>query len=65
MTHVGYGLTKDGKPAGLWPMPLADCQSRLARYQKHEPTRKYDIVPVYAGDSTTALVTAYKPETVA
>ena len=55
MTHVGYGVMKDGKPAGVWPLPAAECQRVMDRYKSLQPTHHYVIVPVYVGGEIAAM----------
>ena len=42
MNLIGYGVLKNDKPFGIWPIPLSQAE-RVARREKAM------IVPVYAG----------------
>lgn len=47
---VGYGLIEDGKPKGIWPLPLAEQRKAKERYMKTVFDSKVVIVPIYIGE---------------
>lgn len=53
MRHVGYGVMKDGKPAGIWPLPAVECARIMQQYKLKEPAHRYAVVPVYVGGEVT------------
>lgn len=55
MQHLGFGLMLDGKPQGVWPVPMPYAQWCRARYMRQHLDRNYEIVPVYAGDPVTLI----------
>jgi hypothetical protein len=50
---IGYGLLEDGKPRGIWPMPLEILRQAKKRYVKNSLDSKIQIVPIYIGDPIT------------
>lgn len=58
MHQVGYGVTRNDTPAGIWPVPHSVCVAYIARNRKYDEeatppkTNRYDIVAVYAGEKT-------------
>lgn len=50
MNHVGYGVTKNGEPCGIWPSGWVTVQRTLARYRANDTTHsEFAIVPLYTG----------------
>lgn len=54
MTHVGFGVLVDGKPAGVWPLSRGVCEGSAAHYRRDKPKAKVEIVSVYADLPTEA-----------
>lgn len=48
-TIVGYGVTKNGKPVGTWPLPYDFQVQTYHRYKKSFPTDEIALVPVLVG----------------
>lgn len=67
-TIVGYGVTKNGKPVGTWPLPYDFQVQTYHRYKKSFPTDEIALVPVLVGkaieliDAPIATATAAAPE---
>lgn len=47
--HVGYGVTKNGQPTGMWPQSYEWCVGTRDRLASKEPNNKFEIVPVFQG----------------
>jgi len=48
-TIVGYGVTKNGKPVGTWPLPYDFQVQTYHRYKKAFPADEVALVPVLVG----------------
>lgn len=48
MTHIGYGILRNDKPTGIWPINKEHAESRILQLRKkdQEGTR-YSLVSVY------------------
>lgn len=51
MNLVGYGVTRDGQPVGIWPMTLQVATDRRAHYIERNPLANIHVVPLYAGNA--------------
>lgn len=53
MKLVGYGAMKNGKPFGIWPVPIEHCvasiEIRKAKDKFEGESFEYEVVPVYIG----------------
>lgn len=55
MKCIGYGLTFQGSPRGIWPLPLSAAQKSLSNYTKGHAHPDWQIVPIYVGNPIGAL----------
>lgn len=51
MNQLGYCALKDGKVVGLCPIGLKAAQGTVARYKEHHKMAKFEIVPIFSGQS--------------
>jgi hypothetical protein len=58
--QVGYGVIQNGKPAGIWPIPLSHAWALADRRAQENPGVKIDVVQVLHSDplprSTRAVI---------
>lgn len=58
MKEIGYGILRDTKPYGIWPLPWQVCCDRVGLARQNEidtgkPRSKYEIVPIQIGNPIT------------
>lgn len=60
MQLIGYGVMKEGKPSGIWPLPLQRALERCRRLQA-EHRGRWEVVPIYVGAPQTVNPAPVKP----
>lgn len=50
MNQVGFGILKDGVPAGLWPLPFQAQSNAAHRYKTTHPLAEISVVPIFVGN---------------
>lgn len=50
MKHQGYGVLADGKPCGIWPVPMWYAQEWAHKTRKAAPSKRIEVVPVSSGE---------------
>lgn len=55
MKLVGFGVVLNGKPSGIWPMPMSEAQNTARRYIHNHGPQAVAIVPVYTGQPLAVL----------
>lgn len=55
---VGFGVLRNNKPCGIWPIPLSVAGENVVRMQdedrkEHRGPHRYVIVPVFIGMPVT------------
>lgn len=61
MNLLGYGITLNSQPKGIWPMSLETAQASASRYRHSAPSARVEVVPVYAGTPIAARVPSFQP----
>lgn len=46
---VGYGVLRNGKPAGIWPVSESQARETAQRYLEKDPDDSVEVVPVSHG----------------
>lgn len=55
MKLIGYGVTRNEKPTGIWPLPERQALATRDRLRSNNPrTVRFEVVPVYIGSPITA-----------
>lgn len=63
MTHVGYGVTYNGEPVGIWPVSHASATYTAAVYKKRgDPSARVEVVSVHMGDAIAAVFVPHASE---
>lgn len=55
MTHVGYGVTFNGKPVGIWPVNQEVAVRAQRKYKTLDPKARVEIVTVHMGDAVSIV----------
>lgn len=60
MTHVGFGILRDGKPCGIWPMSRAYVEESISKKKATDnkppkESHEYVVVSVYIDAHASTL----------